>query len=103
MTAPERMRLVLPGVGEYVRVARVAAAVLARHHGFTVREVDELQRALGAALRDLLEGAPRGARIELAYAATDDEIWIDTVLLTPEGTARERHEELRRRRSAQPV
>jgi anti-sigma regulatory factor (Ser/Thr protein kinase) len=79
----ERVRLRLPAGTDYGRVARVTTAAIARRHGFTYREVEDLRLAIDEAIIALLDEHDRGAAIELTYTVGDDGLTI-TVDGTPE-------------------
>ncbi len=72
----ERVRLRLPAGTDYGRVARVTTAAIARRHGFTYREVEDLRLAIDEAIIALLDDDDPGAAVELVYSIGDDDVTI---------------------------
>jgi hypothetical protein len=70
------VRLRLPAGTAYGRVARVTTAALARRHGFTYREVEDLRLAIDEAIIALLDDRDPGAAVDLTYAVDDDRVSI---------------------------
>jgi hypothetical protein len=68
------VRLHLPGVEEYGRVARVTTAALARRHGFSYREVEDLRLAVDETLIALLD--ERGTGADAVYEVGPDGLAI---------------------------
>ena len=62
------VRLRLPAGTAYGRVARVTTAAIARRHGFTYREVEDLRLAIDEAIIVLLDDQDPTAAVELRYA-----------------------------------
>ena len=70
------MRLRLPAGTDYGRVARVTAAALARRHGFSHREVEDLRLAIDEAIIALLDEGDPGAAMALAFAVEDQHVTV---------------------------
>lgn len=75
----DEVRLQLPAGTDYGRVARVTAAALARRHGFTHREVEDLRLAIDEAIIALLDHERPGAAMSLAFAVEGDRVAVTVV------------------------
>lgn len=78
----DTVRLRLPAGTDYGRVARVTTAAIARRHGFTYREVEDLRLAIDEAIIALLDEADPAAAVDLVYEVDDR-----GVVITVDGTA----------------
>ena len=76
MADPDTVRLRLPAGTAYGRVARVTTAALARRHGFTHRDVEDLRLAIDEAIIALLDEADPLAAVDLTYTVGDGEVAI---------------------------
>lgn len=76
-TAPvaDVVRLRLPAGTDYGRVARVTTAAIARRHGFSYREVEDLRLAIDEAIIALLDDDPHGG-VDLTYVVEDERLDI---------------------------
>lgn len=72
----DAVRLRLPAGTDYGRVARVTTAAIARRHGFTYREVEDLRLAIDEAIIALIDDDDPGAAVELRYLVDDREMTI---------------------------
>lgn len=72
----DTLRLRLPAGTAYGRVARVTTAALARRHGFTYREVEDLRLAIDEAIIALLDEDDPDAAVDLRYTVDDGEVAI---------------------------
>ena len=72
----DTVRLRLPAGTAYGRVARVTTAAIARRHGFTYREVEDLRLAIDEAIIALLDDDDPGAAVELRYLVEDEAMTI---------------------------
>jgi hypothetical protein len=71
------IRLDIPALPSFARLARLTAAQLARRHGFTYREVEDLRLAVDEAMVALLAPESSGATLEIRYTIRDESIEID--------------------------
>jgi len=72
----DEVRLLLPAIAEYGRIARVTAAGLAMRTRFDYRSVEDLRLAVDEALIALLASSSEDHQIELTYRVDDDAIVI---------------------------
>lgn len=72
----DAVRLRLPAGTDYGRVARVTTAAIARRHGFTYREVEDLRLAIDEAIIALIDDDDPGAAVELGYLVDEGEVTI---------------------------
>lgn len=72
----DTVRLGLPAGTAYGRVARVTTAALARRHGFTHRQVEDLRLAIDEAIIALLDVDDPDAAVRLTYAVRDEDLTI---------------------------
>ena len=84
MTA-EEIKLSLPALPEYARLARLAVASLATNVGFTYDEVEDLRIAVDEACAMLLAQAVPGAELECTFELTGDAIAVSVTVPTLEG------------------
>ncbi|CAN5567721.1 hypothetical protein BH20ACT2_BH20ACT2_13050 [soil metagenome] len=75
MTVDE-IRLALPAVPEYARIARLTVAGLATRIGFTYDEIEDLRIAVGEACSILLGDTGRTGTLTLTYEVAADEISV---------------------------
>lgn len=71
------IELVIPAEPAFARLARLTAARLARRHGFTYREVEDLRLAVDEAMVALLAPDAPGADLEIRYTVSRSCIEID--------------------------
>lgn len=77
LTSTDSIRLTVPATAAAVRIARAGAAGLATRAGFTYREVEQLQLAVGEAAA-LLTADPDGeGTVALAFDVQPDGLLID--------------------------
>lgn len=69
--------LVIPSEPEFARLARLTAARLARRHGFTYREVEDLRLAVDEAMVALLAPEAPAATLEIRYTVGRSALTID--------------------------
>jgi hypothetical protein len=70
------VRLRLPAGTAYGRVARVTTAAIARRHGFTYREVEDLRLAIDEAIIALLDEDDPGAAVDLGFTVDGEQVAI---------------------------
>jgi hypothetical protein len=71
------IELGIPAEPAFARLARLTAAQLARRHGFTYREVEDLRLAVDEAMVALLAPDDPGADLEIRYTVGPGCIEID--------------------------
>jgi hypothetical protein len=71
------IELVIPAEPAFARLARLTAARLARRHGFTYREVEDLRLAVDEAMVALLAPDRPGFDLEIRYTVSRSCIEID--------------------------
>lgn len=71
------VRLTVPAVPEYARLARLTAASLATRVGFTYDEVEDLRIAMGEACALLIGPQGRSGGLSLTYQLSHDAIDIE--------------------------
>jgi hypothetical protein len=71
------IELEIPAEPSFARLARLTAARLARRHGFTYREVEDLRLAVDEAMVALLAPEVPGAELEIRYTISESCIEID--------------------------
>ncbi|MEL7209427.1 MAG: hypothetical protein AAGK32_14520, partial [Actinomycetota bacterium] len=71
------IELTIPAVPEFARLARLTAARLARRHGFTYREVEDLRLAVDEAMVALLAPDTPGVDLDIRYTVGPSCIEID--------------------------
>ncbi len=72
----DEVRLRLPAGTDYGRVARVTAAALARRHGFSHREVEDLRLAIDETIIALLDDAAPDLAMTLAFAVEGPDVTV---------------------------
>ena len=72
----DTVRLRLPAGTAYGRVARVTTAAIARRHGFTYREVEDLRLAIDEAIIALLDDQDPHAAVDLSYTVDGESVAI---------------------------
>ena len=83
LTSTDSIRLTVPAASAAVRIARAGAAGLATRAGFTYREVEQLQLAVGEAAA-LLAPEPDGdGTLTLTFDLEADGLRIDLYLTDP--------------------
>jgi len=70
------LRLRLPAGTAYGRVARVTTAAVARRHGFTYREVEDLRLAIDEAIIAVLDERDPDAAVDLEYTVDGPSVSI---------------------------
>jgi anti-sigma regulatory factor (Ser/Thr protein kinase) len=79
----DRISLTMPAASAAVRIARASAAALATRAGFTYREVEELQLAVGEAVA-LLAPEPQGdGTLAVTFEVGSDGLRVDLRLTDP--------------------
>jgi hypothetical protein len=71
------IELGIPAEPAFARLARLTAARLARRHGFTYREVEDLRLAVDEAMVALLAPDSPGADLEIRYTISPSSIEIE--------------------------
>ena len=104
MTAPanvDDIRLTLPALPEYGRLARQCAAGLGLRRRLGFRSIGDLQLAVDETIIALLDDTRSGGRLRLVFHVTEDEVGLDAAVHEPDGeprpltdAARERFENL---------
>lgn len=77
--AEATIELAIPAHPAFARLARLTAARLARRHGFTYREVEDLRLAVDEAMVALLAPDTPGATLEIRYTVTTDCVEIEFI------------------------
>jgi serine/threonine-protein kinase RsbW len=72
----EEIKLTLPALAEYARVARLAVTGLASRMGFSYDEIEDLRIAVGEVCSLMLDGS--GGRLTFRCALTDDALVVET-------------------------
>ncbi len=72
----EVVRLRLPAGRDFGRVARVTTAALARRHGFSYREVEDLRLAVDEAIIALLDEDDPAAAVTVRYEVGDGRLAV---------------------------
>jgi hypothetical protein len=72
----EEVRLRLPAGRDFGRVARVMTAALARRHGFSYREVEDLRLAVDEAIIALLDEDDPASAIRIHYEADEGRLAV---------------------------
>lgn len=75
----EEIKLTLPALVDYARVARLAVTGLASRMGFSYDEIEDLRIAVGEVCSVLLDGS--GGRLELRCTLTDGALALETTRL----------------------
>ncbi|CAN5807527.1 hypothetical protein BH23ACT2_BH23ACT2_11200 [soil metagenome] len=78
----DEIRLTLPALAEYARVARLAVTGVAARIGFTYDEMEDLRIAVGE-VSGLLPGHD-GARVTYRCAVVADAVFVETTVAPPE-------------------
>jgi anti-sigma regulatory factor (Ser/Thr protein kinase) len=83
LTAKDSIRLSVPAASSAVRIARAGAAGLATRAGFTYREVEQLQLAVGEAAALLAPDAEGDGTLTLTFDVETDGMRIELHLTDP--------------------
>lgn len=77
MATSDEVRLVVPAMPEYLRLARVTAAGLASRLGFSFDEVEDLRLAIDELCYGLTGNTGRPGRVEVRYLVAADSLLIE--------------------------
>ena len=77
MPTSDEVRLVVPAMPEYLRLARVTAAGLASRLGFSFDEVEDLRLAIDELCFGLTGNAGRPGTVEIRYLVTPGRLVIE--------------------------
>ena len=77
MAASDEVRLVVPALPEFLRLARVTAAGLAGRLGFSYDEVEDLRLAIDELCFGLTGPTGRRGTVELRYILDDDGLVVE--------------------------
>lgn len=77
MATSDEVRLVVPAMPEYLRLARVTAAGLASRIGFSFDEVEDLRLAIDELCYGLTGNTGRPGSVEVRYLVTADSLVIE--------------------------
>jgi hypothetical protein len=91
LTAKDSIRLTVPAASSAVRIARAGAAGLATRAGFTYREVEQLQLAVGEAAALLAPDPGSDGTLALTFEVEADGIRVDLHLIDPGGAGARRY------------
>ncbi len=75
------IRLTLPALAPYARVARLAMTGLATRSGFTYEEVEDLRIAVGEVFGMLVGAADEGAQVRFTCRLVDDALQVEATLV----------------------
>ncbi len=81
MSNVDEIRLSLPGLPTYARVARLAVTGLASRLGFTYDQIEDLRIAIGEVSGVMFDGA--SGRLTLTCSVSDDALRIETTRVPP--------------------
>ncbi len=84
VSSADQIRLELPAIAEYGKVARIAATHLARRRGFSALEIDELRVVMDEAVALLGDGNPN-ALLRVDYSGDSATIIVDAGLRDGDG------------------
>ena len=76
-TSDDEVRLVVPAMPEYLRLARVTAAGLASRLGFSFDEVEDLRLAIDELCFGLTGSAGRDGTVSIRYVLGADELLVE--------------------------
>jgi len=76
-TTDDEVRLVVPAMPEYLRLARVTAAGLASRLGFSFDEVEDLRLAIDELCFGLTGSAGREGTVSIRYVLGTDELLVE--------------------------
>jgi hypothetical protein len=91
LTAKDSIRLSVPAASSAVRIARAGAAGLATRAGFTYREVEQLQLAVGEAAALLAPDPGSDGTLTLTFDLEADGIRVELDLTDPGRAGARRH------------
>jgi hypothetical protein len=77
VAASDEVRLVVPALPEFLRLARVTAAGLAGRLGFSYDEVEDLRLAIDELCFGLTGPTGRRGTVELVYILSDDGLVVE--------------------------
>jgi hypothetical protein len=77
VAATDEVRLIVPALPEYLRLARVTAAGLAGRLGFNYDEVEDLRLAIDELCFGLTGPTGRLGTVELRYVLNDDGLLVE--------------------------
>ncbi len=89
MSSKDEVRLVVPAMPEFLRLARVTAAGLASRLGFSYDEVEDLRLAIDELCFGLTGSEGRGGTVEVRYLLDGDSLVVEgtlTAARTPDGS-----------------
>jgi anti-sigma regulatory factor (Ser/Thr protein kinase) len=75
--ARDDVRLTIPAVPEYARIARLTVASLAAHAGFDYEEVEDLRVAIGEVCTLLLDAAAGAAMLRFVFGVEEHGLVLD--------------------------
>lgn len=79
-----QVRLSLPALPDFARIARVAAAGLATRAGFSYDEVEDVRIAMGEVCTLLVDATADDAELAITYDVVGDELRVDARGLAPD-------------------
>ncbi len=82
------IRLTLPALPRYGRLARQCAAALGLRRRLGFRSIEDLQLAVDETIIALLDHAPAGGRLHLVFHVTEDEVGLDAMVSDLDGQPR---------------
>jgi hypothetical protein len=83
----DHIKLELPAVPEYGRVARIAAAHIALRRGFSLEEIDDLRLVMDEAAVMLLGPGMGAERLDITYSIDGDTVGVDLKVISSEDHA----------------
>jgi hypothetical protein len=77
MATTDEVRLAVPAMPEYLRLARVTAAGLASRLGFSFDEVEDLRLAIDELCYGLTGNTGRPGTVQIRYLVSDDSLIVE--------------------------
>ena len=77
--------LTIPACVQFVRLARIAVASIARRRGLSVRAIDDLRLAIDEAFALLLDDDDREGSVEVTFEVDSHELVVVLVRRIPDG------------------